>query len=147
MKILLRNFYVISLLTLVACGKAAMPGAVVEDQYFTLENAKAIFFDSCIIAQVTVKGDPQAVDSISLELSAEQSLQPEYTSPFRASVTEKASASVLRNIVSKPTITVQYCPKRIPRAGFRWRFRGEHHVFGSPTVYSPTYFVRTPTAR
>lgn len=147
MKVTLRYLYLISALALMACGKAAMPGTVAENQYFTLENPKAIFFDSCIIAQVTVKGDPQAVDSIALELEAEQTLQSEYSSPFRASVSEKASPAVLQKIASKPTITVQYCPKSIPRAGYRWRFRGEHHVFGSPTVYSPTYFIRTPTAK
>ncbi|MDE7469459.1 MAG: hypothetical protein K2M30_04145 [Desulfovibrionaceae bacterium] len=147
MKRTLRHLYLLSALALVACGKAAMPGTVVENQYFTLENPKAIFFDSCIIAQVTVEGDPQAVDSISLELEPEQTLKTEYSMPFRASVSERASAAVLRNIASKPTITIQYCPKSIPRAGYRWRFRGEHHVFGSPTVYSPTYFVRTPTVK
>lgn len=147
MKTLLQSFYLFISLTLMACGKAAMPGTIAENQYFTLENPKAIFFDSCIIAQVTVKGDPQAVDSISLELEAEQVLKAEYSLPFRASITEKASSAVLRTINSKPTITIQHCPKSIPRAGFRWRFRGEHYVFGSPTVYTPTYFVRTPSAQ
>lgn len=144
MKTILRYLYVMSAFVLMACGKASAPGVMQEGQYFGLENPKAIFFDSCIIAQVTVTGDTRAVDSISLELTPENTMQTEFLAPFRASETEKASVSVIRTINSKPTITIQYCPKRLPRAGFRMRFRGEHHIFSSPTVYTNIFFVRTP---